>query len=81
MSGDDYLSSPAKLGQDIKVFLYFHKKNIAQFLKYRPRSEWMMGKNPLLNHFVLALELKSIRFQSLMNRFSDSWTFFLMPPT
>ena len=40
-----------------------------------------LTKTPLLNRLVFALELYSSRFQSLMNRFSIGWAFFLMPPT
>ena len=38
-------------------------------------------ENPLLEQPISALETNSGRFQSLMNRFSICWTFFLMPPT
>ena len=72
---------PAKLGQDIKVFLLFHKNKHFHYKGIPFINEWGTFKDPLLKHLVSALELKGTRSQRLMNRFSIGWTFFPMPPT
>ena len=48
----EYMSSPAKLRQDIQVFLCFHKNNGVHYKGIPFINEWGTSKDPLLKNFV-----------------------------